>query len=210
MPSLSPLPLTLALPTRCLPSIALPCSAPPQMSLLRGLDYSYQGLGLGASPSTNDPRYYSTVGWGAGRRNRRDTRVPTQSVFSNRMRNFARLSNRVQWIWRCGASGNVDAQLGPNPGADTSARTSTSARSIRPKFTMGFEPVAPGGLRHGSAKVRLIVCSYCCSVSSDPNPAAPAALRMLLAIGPRGSRKTPRSYCWRTIPLSPTSSRIGA
>jgi hypothetical protein len=39
----------------------------------------------------------------------------------------------------------------------------------------------------GSAKVRLIVCSYCCSVSSDPNPAAPAALRMLLAIGPRGS-----------------------
>ena len=174
MPSLSPLPLTLALPTRCLPSIALPCSAPPQMSLLRGLDYSYQGLGVGASPSTNDPRYYSTVGWGAGRRNRRDTRVPTQSVFSNRMRNFARLSNRVQWIWRCGASGNVDAQLGPNPGADTSARTSTSARSIRPKFTMGFEPVAPGGLPHGSAKVQLIVCS-------------PAALRMLLAIGPRGS-----------------------
>src|SRR5215472_19090343 len=37
--------------------------------------------------------------------------------------------------------------------AGTSARTSTSARSIRRKFTMGFEPDAPRRLRHGPTSV---------------------------------------------------------
>jgi len=74
------------------------------------------------------------------------------------MRNFARLGNRVQWcngdagdscsvlgvagLIACGASDNVDAQLGRAQAAGTSARTSRRARSIRRKFTMGFEPDA--------------------------------------------------------------------